>query len=251
MFMLCKEIESIDSPKEWLIEPKFDGARAIWKDGHLFLRDRKDGLKLGIDRNERFRFVSKALKEGLKDEVILDGEICVFDEHGISHLYLLNSKENWDKAVFMVFDILELNGQDLRALPLNRRKEFLQDVLYNIDEQFVKYVEHHDYDQKWIEEWKTRRFEGFIAKTILSPYLNARSIYWRKFKFKQQFIVDILHYKEGDTHGSVETSKGAVSLPSMDILEQFRNLNPKKMLVEGTEISEAGKIRNPVLVKFL
>ena len=253
MFMLCKNLDKSEVLKEYYIEPKFDGARAIWNKNRLVFRDRKQRDKgaLGIDRTYRFRFISKVLKEGLKDEVILDGEICVFDEKGISHLYKVNQMVNWDKTVFMVFDILELNGQDLRTLPLSRRKEFLQDVLYNLDEQFVKYVPHFDYSQKLIDDWRANGLEGFIAKLKESPYLNSRSIYWRKFLFTKEYVVDILNYKEGDTHGSVNTSCGAVSLPSMDILKYYQENNPKKAIVEGQEMSEKGKIRNPVLVRFL
>src|SRR5208283_1583331 len=80
--------------------------------------------------DERFAPIVKSLRE-LGHEAILDGEVVVLDETGKSQFQLLQNYQRTGKGqlVYYVFDLLELDGEDLRKQPLIRRKELLATLL--------------------------------------------------------------------------------------------------------------------------
>src|SRR5439155_6384219 len=120
----------VDEPFDragWIFEPKWDGYRAIAE-----VSD--DGVRL-YSRNhktfeQRFAPVVEALRD-LGHEAVLDGEVVVVDPAGRAHFQLLQNyqKTGEGQLVYYVFDLLFLDGKDLRGLPLVRRKELLADML--------------------------------------------------------------------------------------------------------------------------
>src|SRR5439155_23725657 len=118
--------EPFDRPG-WIFEPKWDGYRAIAEVSG-------EGVRL-YSRNhktfeQRFAPVVEALRD-LGHEAILDGEVVVVDPAGRAHFQLLQNHQKTGKGqlVYYVFDLLFLDGKDLRGLPLVRRKELLADML--------------------------------------------------------------------------------------------------------------------------
>src|SRR5262245_30803961 len=112
----------------WLYEIKFDGYRA------LAFKDGKD-VRL-VSRNKK-AFDDPQLVDSLKsmpaDRVILDGEIAALDEKGRSSFQLLQLfKSSGDvPLVYYVFDLLFLDGKDLRSRSLTTRRQALANVLKN------------------------------------------------------------------------------------------------------------------------
>jgi bifunctional non-homologous end joining protein LigD len=124
--MQCKAVTKLPEESAWTFEIKFDGYRCIAvKDESgvtLFSRNEKP-------LNQRFPNVVDALRE-LEGELVLDGEIVALDEQGRPSFQLLQNNQTRPFAVyFYVFDLLNLNGEDLQRKPLERRRELLRDLL--------------------------------------------------------------------------------------------------------------------------
>src|ERR1044071_1578999 len=120
----------VDKPFDqpgWLYEVKWDGYRALAfiNDGTVDLRSRNDK-----SFNDKFYPVHQALQKWDMN-VVLDGEIVVLKTNGISDF---GGLQNWRSEadgdlVYFVFDVLWLNGKDLRNEPLRKRKEFLKSIV--------------------------------------------------------------------------------------------------------------------------
>jgi len=151
---------------EWVFERKFDGIRLLaFKNGNdvnLFSRN-----QLPQELPEVARAVAALPAENL----ILDGEMT------------------WHTAErrFYVFDIVWLNGVDLRALPLERRREYLEKLPLKSP---LALVERLDATRPW-EQACAEGWEGVIAKRLGSVYESRRSPAWLKMKCEvtQTFVV--------------------------------------------------------------
>src|SRR5207245_1743906 len=119
----------VDQPFDrpgWLFEIKWDGYRAIAEVG-------KRGVQLysrnQLSFNERYKPIVAALRQ-LGHEAVLDGEIVVLDHEGKARFQFLQNYQKTEQGqlVYYVFDLLHLDGQDLRPHPLSRRKEILKTI---------------------------------------------------------------------------------------------------------------------------
>jgi len=263
--MLCEKLEKLENlPKDYVIQIKLDGSRAIYLNGKLLGRQRKSGHRSNYFETMNIRHIQEALKPF---NVVLDGELCVFDNKGISHLNLLLRKENQEKAVYVVFDILKLNGEDLTNKPLKERIEILADFCYehfNLFKgkiEFLGYWNILDNFKEIINNWYEMGLEGFIAKDRNSPYIidwnspldEVRTRYWLKFKFWKTLEVEVLGLtdKEHHAYGSIKTSHGDVGLLSMENRLYFEKFKPKKAKVRYLELTESNKMRKPILVGWI
>src|SRR5438309_607963 len=116
--------------KGWIFEVKWDGFRALAdiKKGKIELYSRNL-----LSFNERFAPIVKSLSR-IKKHMLLDGEIVVVDGKGKSHFQLLQNYQltGEGRLIYYVFDILFLNGKDLRnLLHLFERKKLLKQNLPN------------------------------------------------------------------------------------------------------------------------
>lgn len=109
--------------KDWVFEIKLDGYRAI---GQIHNGDVRLYSRNNLDFNDRYPAVVEALKE-IKHDVVLDGEIVVMDDKGRSQFQLLQDYRRHKRGtlVYYVFDLIYLDGYDVRNLPLLERKKFL------------------------------------------------------------------------------------------------------------------------------
>src|SRR5438093_7608052 len=126
--MLCRLVkESFDRPG-WIFEIKWDGFRAVAEVG-------KDGVKLCSRKlrsfNQRFPDIVRSL-ERLGHEAVLDGEVVALDEQGRSRFEWLINPKGEGQLVCYVFDLLYLDGHDLRKLPLIRRKALLKKLVRSV-----------------------------------------------------------------------------------------------------------------------
>src|SRR5215210_9003544 len=127
---LATERTKAPSGSEWIHEIKHDGYRLIarreGKRVRLFTRR-------GYDWSDRFPWIGSALSSLKISSIVIDGEACISGHDGVSDFAKLHSR-SYPEAVFLyVFDVLELNGDDLRKEPLEKRKAKLEKILRKAD----------------------------------------------------------------------------------------------------------------------
>lgn len=191
--MKCLFVKRLLKGADLLYEIKFDGYRALAiKDGtkvSLISRNQKD-----LTRN--YSTVAEGLLELDCTEVVLDGEIVALDQGGRPSFQMLQRYESGGRPrtplVYYAFDLLQLNGRDLRGLPLVHRKQLLTDAVSGASES-IRYSSGLEGDVDVIaREMETRGLEGLIAKKRHSKYESGkRTGAWTKFKwtFEQEFVI--------------------------------------------------------------
>jgi bifunctional non-homologous end joining protein LigD len=174
------DLKAFDS-EDWVFEIKWDGYRAIAEVGkkkvnRLYSRN-------GLTFDKAYPKVYEALGK-IKKEMVIDGEIVVYDEQGKPSFQKLQNYRNADQHTiqFIVFDILELEGKQLTNLTLLERKAILKKSLPK--SSVIMYCEHVADQGKalWAELIKMN-LEGMIAKRKKSTYaIGKRSKDWLKIK---------------------------------------------------------------------
>jgi bifunctional non-homologous end joining protein LigD len=167
------------SDPAWIFERKLDGIRGLaHRDG--------GGVRL-LSRTERsmngdYPGVVQALDAEPHGDFVLDGEVVAFDRRGITSFSRLQRRGRERVAIFFyVFDLLRLDGEDLRPLPLRERKARLRSEFRF--EGPVRFTPHrNEQGEKLFREACARGLEGLVAKRADSPYRAARSRDWLKLK---------------------------------------------------------------------
>ena len=168
------------SGAQWLHEIKHDGSRVI---------ARKDGPRVklfsrpGNDLTWRFRLIVEAMA-GLRSRTcIIDGEAVACDEAGISSFDRLRHRNHDDCVFLYAFDLIELNGDDLRRDPLEVRKATLVSVVAKAGAgiRFNEHMEHDDGETVFRHACKLG-LEGIVSKRKDSSYRSGRSSDWLKMK---------------------------------------------------------------------
>ncbi len=176
----------------WLHEVKFDGyrieARLDRGEVTLLTRNRQDWT-------HRFKPIAAALATLKAETALLDGELVVEDQKGVSSFSLLQTDlkaGRSDRFVYNVFDLLYRDGRDLTGLPLVERKAELQRLLPAKSVGPIRYVEGFDGDGRVIfEHAKKLNLEGIISKLRDAPYRSGRSDNFVKTKAhdEQEFVI--------------------------------------------------------------
>lgn len=202
---------AFDHP-DWLFEPKLDGIRA-------FAMIDKGTVKLitrnGLDQTSQFPEVARHLSEQ-RGAMVLDGEIVAFEDGkpGFTpmmkrfHLKEAASLEAADRTwpcVFYAFDLLHLDGIDLRALPTRERKRHLRAAVLPTERiQVVEHMEEHG--TTFYQAVVAAGFEGAMAKKAEARYdaSGKRSPAWLKIKFTatDEFVVGGFTKGEGNRGGT-------------------------------------------------
>ncbi len=169
--------ERVSDP-DWIYERKLDGFRciAIRDGGAVRLLSRND-----LSLNGRFPTIAPALEEQRCKRFAIDGEVVAFSRGQTSFAKLADARSGRAKVFLYVFDITWLDGEDLRPLPLRRRKRLLRDAIEFADP--IRFTTHRNGDGvAFYEEACRKGWEGLIAKRADSPYVTSRSRDWLKFK---------------------------------------------------------------------
>lgn len=183
--MLATLVDKAPNSEGWLYEIKWDGYRALafLNDGDVALTSRNNK-----SFNEKFYPVVDALAK-LKMQAVLDGEIVVLNENGLSDFGAL---QNWrseaDGEIFYyVFDILWFEGRDLKALTLRERRKILESVMPSGNE-VIRVSDQFETDgDAFYQAAKKMHLEGIIAKRADSTYQpGARNNDWLKIKVNQR-----------------------------------------------------------------
>ncbi|MBP2550562.1 bifunctional non-homologous end joining protein LigD [Neorhizobium galegae] len=178
--------------ERWLHEIKFDGYRlqAHLEDGAVKLLTRS-----GLDWTEKFGTAVPAAIAALPArEALIDGEIVVQRDNGASDFSALQqdlSEGRSDRFVYYAFDLLHLDGMDLRNSALVERKALLEKLLPSGDDA-LRYSEHFNENGDLVLDHACRlSLEGVISKQRASRYASGRSGEWVKSKcsLRQEFVI--------------------------------------------------------------
>jgi bifunctional non-homologous end joining protein LigD len=164
---------------DWVFETKWDGFRMVASiaGGKVTLYSRN-----GKIISDRYLDIAKALVK-VKHDAVLDGELVALDARGISRFQLLqNALRRQATLRYYLFDVMFLNGEDLRRLPLIERKKQLRRILPN--DPLLVFSEHRArHGMKFFKEAQKQGLEGIMAKRANSLYLSGeRSTDWLKVK---------------------------------------------------------------------
>lgn len=179
-----------DSP-DWVFEDKWDGFRmvAAIEKGRVTLYSRNGKIV-----SDNYLPVAQAL-EKIKQDAVIDGELVALDAHGISRFQLLqNALRTKVNLRYCLFDIMFLDGDDLRGLTLVKRKERLKRIVPK--GPLLAYSEHRwEHGTRYFKEAEGRGLEGIMAKRAESRYLSgARSTDWLKIKTARRQEVVIIGF---------------------------------------------------------
>jgi bifunctional non-homologous end joining protein LigD len=180
----------IDAPFDdpgWVFETKWDGFRVVAsiESGSVTLYSRR-----GLIVSANYKPIAEAL-EKVKKNCVIDGELVALDGRGVSRFQLLQNALNTAANLhYSVFDIMFLDGKDLRDLPLVERKTHLKALLPK--DPLLTYSDHRpEHGKRVFKEAEKFGLEGIMAKRAESRYLSgARSKDWLKIKTaKRQEVV--------------------------------------------------------------
>jgi bifunctional non-homologous end joining protein LigD len=164
---------------DWVHEIKHDGYRLIVRrDGEtvrLFTRR-------GYDWTERYPAIARAAAKLRAKSFTVDGEATVCGPDGIAIFNALHRRGTVTEAMLYAFDLLELDGKDLRSLPLGERKAKLAKLLARAPAGIV-YNEHTDEDGDTVFRDACKLgLEGIVSKRLTAPYRSGPSQDWIKVK---------------------------------------------------------------------
>ncbi|HYX52760.1 MAG TPA: DNA ligase D [Candidatus Limnocylindrales bacterium] len=211
--MLATLTTTLPSGSDWLYEVKWDGYRALCflENGKVHMTSRR-----GNPMEGQFPEVAKAIAESVKAEsAILDGEIVALDENGVPSFQLMQNYTGFRRSAalkgekpqslnFFAFDLIYLNGYDLRKASLIDRRQLLSSII--LPNQVVRYSEHFaGRGQELMEAVRAKGLEGVVAKQAQSRYESRRSSCWLKVKVtcQQDFIICGFILGEREPFGSL------------------------------------------------
>ena len=161
--------DEIPRGKDWIFEIKYDGYRAV-----SFIENGKVKIlsRNGLDFTQKFSSIASSLKKLDANAFVLDGEIVSFDEFGRSDFSLLQSsiKQKKNNFYYCVFDLLALNGEDLRDLPLQKRKRKLERLLFKSEKNLI-YSQDIEDGFASFKFAKENNLEGIVEKQMKTHLL--------------------------------------------------------------------------------
>jgi bifunctional non-homologous end joining protein LigD len=192
---LAMLVDEVPTGKDWIFETKYDGYRI------LAFRDRSR-LKLfsrnGKDWTSRFANICHSLENLPFASFVVDGEIVTLDAKGLSSFSTLQrtlSEERLEGFTYFAFDLLYLEGYDLRSAPLLMRKKLLAHLMKSLPRAAKQSLRLSEYTQRpgqfLFDESCRKHMEGIIAKDASKPYRPGRFRDWLKIKCNKEdeFVV--------------------------------------------------------------
>jgi ATP-dependent DNA ligase len=182
MFEFCIPTRSTTVPTgpDWLHEIKYDGYR---------LRLERDGDRVrlitrgGYNWTDRYPWIVEAALKNRIRQFVIDGEAVVLGVDGVSDFDALHSGKHNEEVQLYAFDILALDGDDLRCLPLSMRKTNLARLLARRpDGIFIAPFEQGEIGPDLFRAACGMGLEGLVSKRRDRPYQGGRSKHWVKVK---------------------------------------------------------------------
>ncbi len=169
---LASVAEEPPSGKGWISEIKFDGYRLLcWKDGS----DTRITTRNGLDWTDRLPAVARAIERLNAQSALVDGELVALDKNGVSSFPALQAALSAGKDETLniyLFDLLYLDGWDLRPCELTERKRVLKRL--SDWRGMLRYSDHHDGDaNELLRRSRELGLEGIICKQADRPIVPA------------------------------------------------------------------------------
>jgi bifunctional non-homologous end joining protein LigD len=197
--MLATLSEALPPGEGWTYEVKWDGYRAL---GYV-----RNGAAKLLSRNEndltgRFPTIAKALEKAVRSsECVVDGEVCALDEQGRPSFSAMQQGKAGTALVYAVFDVLEIDGIPVVDLPLEERRDRLEQLLNTRTKgaEAIQVSAFFDDGEALFHAAEQQGLEGVMAKKLGSRYCEGkRTRDWLKIKThgRQEFV--IVGYTRGE-----------------------------------------------------
>ena len=256
-----KSKQPIDSydPRLWVAEEKFDGHRVLLfvhqrgQHADVVLRSRSWKLK---KMSDGFLAAARKLAAG-----IYDGELCASDAEGRS--WNVPTAINAGSERLIVFDLLELVGEETESLSLRKRRELLEQATRGRLNGRIQLSRQAKPSQALLDEIYERGGEGVILKRLDSLYQRCRSDAWLKIKMRQEAILEVIDLEEGTRPGLLTIAKirdregniTSVKVRNEDYVAEI-NRNPEKTIGRWMEIeyqvrTPDGNYRHPMMKRWV
>ncbi len=147
--------------------------------------------KGGYDWTKRYPRIVEAARKTQQRHFVIDGEAIVRGVDGYSDFNALHSNRHDDEVELIAFDVLAMDGEDLRRLPLSMRKANLQRLLSRRpDGIFISDFERGEIGPDLFRKACEFGLEGLVSKRADRPYRGGRSKDWIKVKNRQHHAID-------------------------------------------------------------
>ena len=265
---LATLVDKAPASDNWIHEIKFDGYRlqARLDNGKLKLLTRR-----GLDWTRKFPTIAEATAKLPAQTALIDGELVVEGGDGISNFSLLQEdlkNGRHDRMVFYMFDLMHLDGEDLRPQPLAARKEALARLLTKAGKHEPLRLSEslHEAGPMLLKHACKLGLEGIVSKLSDAAYHSGRGHDWIKTKCsdRQELVVTgfvpstadahavgalvLAYYKHGKLHYAGRTGTGFTRTTAREL---YRKLNALKRSgpAFGVVPAEERGVRGPVWVK--
>jgi bifunctional non-homologous end joining protein LigD len=164
---------------DWIHEIKHDGFRLLAQRGGDRVRLYTRG---GYDWRDRYPLIAEAVATLPARSCLIDGEVIVCNDNGLADFELLRGRRHEGDAVLCAFDLLDVDGRDLRREPIEDRKAAPTEVLTGCRRGLVV---NWFFEQPGDEVFKhacALGCEGIVSKRRGSHYIAGRTNVWRKCK---------------------------------------------------------------------
>jgi hypothetical protein len=227
----------------------------------------------GHDWSQRMPKVCAALEALPIDEVWLDGEAVVLDSAGIPDFNALQNSfdsRSTSKIVLFFFDLMYVNGTDVREQPLKARRALLSELMDEVNTDLLRYSEDFAQDPgSLVASACKMKLEGIIGKRADAPYRSGRSTDWIKLKclLRQEFVLGgftrvrgakgeirhpIFHGMRDDKPAAAVTEEPMVDVENGEPVEAetgSTRVQPGRrgnVTLRGQKISNAERVIDPV-----
>lgn len=258
----CKPMLVANPPTDagWQLEIKHDGYRA---QAHVNAGAVRIYTKSGYDWAARMPKIRSALEALPVEAAVIDAEAVMVGEDGITDFFALHSalaRKHATAAFLYAFDLLHLDGQDLRELPLDERRLLLEDLLIRAGEPpAVRFSEAIGEDGADVIEACRMGLEGIVAKRQDAPYRSGRSKTWLKAKCTQvgtfgvsaylpgSRSLDLVEFKDGEMINVGSVGSGLSEHAAHAIKAKITAEGLAMVEVEYRGRTPTGQLRHPAL----
>jgi bifunctional non-homologous end joining protein LigD len=203
---LASQANAAPAQSGWIHELKLDGYR---------IEARKDGTKVqlltrtGLDWTHRMKTIAAAIVELPAQTALLDGEVVVLRDNGSTSFADLQAsfkEEANHPLTYFAFDLLHLNGRNLRGLELVERKNLLASLLDGVafQDDAVRFSDHIETSGDVVfQKACALHAEGIVSKRSSAAYVSGRTSAWIKVKciYEQEFVIGGFTLPSNGIHG--------------------------------------------------
>ncbi|MFD0715523.1 non-homologous end-joining DNA ligase [Paenibacillus sp. GCM10027626] len=246
---LVKLVNTIPKDGDWLYELKYDGYRIV-----AFVEGNNVRLitRNGNDYAKQFHHITSSLIDlAAGRAMVLDGEIAITDESGKTDFQALQNYMKNPKVrnlTYIVFDLLALDGADLRGQRLSNRKEMLETLMKNAPKNLYYSRHIRGNGKESFAAACEAGMEGIIGKKADSCYNGTRNGDWIKLKCdkRQEFVSGEYPLSDKKTtedeidprFPAVEVERSIIATSNSIMIEGIKITNPDKVLFDDPVITK-------------